>query len=70
MLFILLTAGLTGAVLYLLYSRFRLQQAARVEAIKNEKEQAIVKSIYEQRMSISKDMHDEIGSGIKHTSLY
>lgn len=31
--------------------------------------QAIIKSIYEQRMSISKDMHDEIGSGLTHISL-
>lgn len=58
-----------GLAVYLFYSRLRLQQAARLEMARREKDQAIIKSIYEQRMSISKDMHDEIGSGLTHISL-
>jgi len=58
-----------GLAVYLFYSRLRLQQAARLEMARREKDQAIIKSIYEQRMSISKDMHDEIGSGLSHISL-
>lgn len=58
-----------GLAVYLFYSRLRLQQAARLVLARREKDQAIIKSIYEQRMSISKDMHDEIGSGLTHISL-
>lgn len=58
-----------GIAVYLFYSRLRLQQTARLEFARREKDQAIIKSIYEQRMSISKDMHDEIGSGLTHISL-
>lgn len=58
-----------GLAVYLFYSRLRWQQAARLELARREKDQAIIKSIYEQRMSISKDMHDEIGSGLTHISL-
>jgi len=68
---ILVVASLVflGLAVYLFYSRLRLQQAARLELARREKDQAIIKSIYEQRMSISKDMHDEIGSGLTHVSL-
>jgi signal transduction histidine kinase len=54
---------------YLFYSRLRLQQTARLVLARREKDQAIINSIFEQRMSISKDMHDEIGSGLTHISL-
>jgi signal transduction histidine kinase len=58
-----------GIAVYQFYSRLRLQQTARLVLARREKDQAIIKSIYEQRMSISKDMHDEIGSGLTHISL-
>lgn len=58
-----------GVAVYLFYSRLRLRQAASLDMARVEKDQAILKSIYEQRMNISKDMHDEIGSGLTHISL-
>lgn len=58
-----------GVAVYLFYSRLRLRQTASLEMARIEKDQAIIKSIYEQRMNISKDMHDEIGSGLTHISL-
>jgi signal transduction histidine kinase len=58
-----------GVAVYLFYSRLRLRQTANLEMARIEKDQAIIKSIYEQRMNISKDMHDEIGSGLTHISL-
>jgi signal transduction histidine kinase len=60
---------LFGIAVYLFFSRMRLRQKTTIEISRIEKERAIVKSIYEQRMSISKDMHDEIGSGLTHISL-
>lgn len=60
---------LFGISVYLFLSRLRLRQQTTMEITRIEKEKAIVKSIYEQRMSISKDMHDEIGSGLTHISL-
>ncbi len=60
---------LIALVVYLYYSRLRLIQNAKVQALTNEKEQAVIKSIYEQRLNISKDMHDEIGSGLTHIAM-
>lgn len=56
-------------VVYLFYSRLRLIQKAKLQVLANEKEQAVIKSIYEQRLNISKDMHDEIGSGLTHIAM-
>lgn len=56
-------------VVYFVYWRMRLIQKARLETLTREKEQAVMKSIYEQRLNISKDMHDEIGSGLTHIAM-
>lgn len=56
-------------VAYLYYLRMRFIQKAKLQALENEKEQAVIRSIYEQRLNISKDMHDEIGSGLTHIAM-
>ena len=63
---VLASLALLAIAVYLFYSRLRLRQTILLAAAQNEKEQAVIKSVYEQRMSISKDMHDEIGSGLTH----
>lgn len=69
MLFLLSTWALIGVAVYLFYSRMKLKERSRLQQLQNEKDQAILKSIYEQRISISKDMHDEIGSGLTHIAM-
>jgi signal transduction histidine kinase len=67
--FVLSSIVLLAVIVYLFYSRLTLVQNARVNMLRIEKEQAVLKSVYEQRISISKDMHDEIGSGLTHISM-
>lgn len=69
LLFVGSSMVLIAIVVYLLYSRMRLLQQKKLEAIRVEKEQAVFRSLYEQRLNISKDMHDEIGSGLTHIAM-
>lgn len=63
------TVFFLGVAVYMFYSRLRLKQKAREDLSRVEQEQALIKSVYEQRLSISKDMHDEIGSGLTQIAL-
>jgi len=60
---------LLALAIYLFYSRISYQQKARLKLAQIEQEQAVTNSLYEQRMNIAKDMHDEIGSGLSHIAM-
>jgi signal transduction histidine kinase len=63
------TVFFLGVAIYMFYSRLRFKQKAAEELTRIEQEQALIKHVYEQRLSISKDMHDEIGSGLTQIAL-